>query len=385
MSGVSRRRPVSGSARHSAPASGLTAAIASCLLAMLLAGCGAATVTPGAPASHASSSGDAGATDAPASSTTGVASPSPRTILVDTDVAPDDLVALSFLVAAPSVDVAAITVSGTGEAHCAGGVDVVLRLLERLEAPDIPVACGRESPLAGTHAFPDAWRAGADSGSGLSLPATSRTPADDDAVALIGRTVAAHPGLTVLTLGPLTNLADAVHSDAAIAGDVAAVVVMGGAVNVPGNLLGPDAPTGNTAAEWNVYVDPTAAQVVVDTFDDVRLVSLDGTNQVPVTRAYADRVRSEATGTGARVLADLFDAIPFMTSGDYYLWDPLAAMLAAGYEVGTFTPVGIEVEQAEGAESGFTRPTGGEPNASFLEAVDPAAAEDTLLAVLNGS
>ena len=91
-------------------------------------------------------------------------------LLIDTDVAPDDLVAIAFLVASPEVEIEAITVSGTGEAHCGPGVDVVLRLLERLDAPSIDVACGRETPMAGDHAFPDAWRAGVDAGSGLAQP-----------------------------------------------------------------------------------------------------------------------------------------------------------------------------------------------------------------------
>ena len=128
----------------------------------------------------------------------------------------------------------------------------------------------------------------------------------------------------------------------------------------------------------------TAAQVVVDAGVDVGFVSLDGTNQVPVTRAFVDRVRSEATGKGASVLADLLEVNPFMASGGYYLWDPLAAELAAGYPVGTFEPAAIAVELAEGPESGFTRPVSGSPNARYLSVVDAAAAEDTLLAVLNG-
>jgi hypothetical protein len=93
----------------------------------------------------------------------------PVSLLIDTDVAPDDLVAIAFLLASHEVDIKAITVSGTGEAHCREGVDVVLRLLERLDAPTIAVACGRETAMAGDHAFPDAWRAG-------TTPATRPTP-----------------------------------------------------------------------------------------------------------------------------------------------------------------------------------------------------------------
>ncbi|MEK6720044.1 MAG: nucleoside hydrolase [Chloroflexota bacterium] len=310
--------------------------------------------------------------------------PPPRTLLVDTDVAPDDLVALAFLLSAPGVDVAAITVSGTGEAHCAAGVGIVLGLLERLDAPEIPVACGRESPLAGNHAFPEAWRAGADGGSGLDLPDTERVPFDGNAIGLIAEVAAKTDGLSILTLGPLTNLAEALLADPSLVERIGLLYVMGGALHVAGNIQGPGAPTGNAVAEWNIYVDPRAAAIVVELGVEPRFVSLDGTNQVPVTKAFAQRVASEATGPAAQILADLFAANPFMTDGSYYLWDPLAAELAAGYEVGTFSPATVSVEEAEGPESGFTRPTDGSPNVQYLSDADQASAEHTLLRILNG-
>ncbi len=159
---------------------------------------------------------------------------------------------------------------------------------------------------------------------------------------------------------------------------------MGGALFVPGNVSA-GGPPDNEVAEWNIYVDPTALQMVIDAGLTVRLVSLDGTNQVPVTEAYVQRVRQEATGPGATVLTELFDAQPFMTGGSYFLWDPLAAALAAGYPLGTFSAARVDVEEAEGPEVGFTRPVEGTPNVEYLSAADRAAAEDTLLETLNGS
>lgn len=306
----------------------------------------------------------------------------PLPVLIDTDVAPDDLVALAFLVGSPRVEVRAITVSGTGEAHCGPGVDVVLRLLERLEAPPIAVACGRETPIAGDHAFPDAWRTGADDGSGLALPSTSRAPYAGDAVQLISETSDAMEGLRVLTLGPMTNLADALGRRPELARRLETVYVMGGALFVPGNVAF-GGPSENEVAEWNVYVDPTATQVVIDSGLPVRLVSLDGTNQVPVTPEYAERVRREATGPGALVLAELFAGHPFMTDGTYFLWDPLAAAMAADYPLGSFKAARVDVEEAEGPEIGFTRPVEGTPNVEYLSSADRAAVEDTLLETLN--
>ena len=303
-------------------------------------------------------------------------------LLIDTDVAPDDLAAIAFLLASPNVDIRAITVSGTGEAHCEGGVETVHGLLERLGAPAIDVACGRETPIAGDHAFPDEWRAAVDDGSGLELPSHSRQPFAGTAVELIEKTAQDFDGLRVLTIGPLTNLAEALDSNPDLAERLESVYAMGGALFVPGNVRF-GGPPDNEVAEWNIYVDPTSAQMVIDSGVPVRLISLDGTSQVPVTPEYADRVAQESTGPGAQVLAELFAEHPFMTDGSYYLWDPLAAALAADYAVGSFSPARVDVEEAEGSEVGFTRPIDGAPNVEYLSSADQAAAEDALLETLN--
>ncbi len=354
------------------------------LLGLALAGCSNAVSIDPAP-SGPPSTGTAPATTEPAATAPppSISTPGARTILFDTDVAPDDLVALAFLLSALGVDLVAVTVSGTGEAHCPEGVDVVLRVLERLSAPDIPVACGRETPLAGSHAFPDAWREGVDGGSQLHLPSTDRTAADATAAELIARLAADHPDLVILATGPLTNLADALAAIPAPGDQLTSVYVMGGALHVPGNLVCCGAPEDNDVAEWNIYVDPRAAQVVVDSGLRPLFISLDATNQVPLTTAFAARAMERSESPAAALVAELFDANPFMTDGASFLWDPLAAELAAGYPVGAFAPAAIEIEVREGPESGFTRPTSGEPNIEYVTTVDPRAAENMLLQVLS--
>ena len=342
-------------------------------LVMVVAACGSQVTTTAGP------TGDA----LPGSPSATVAAPPARTFLIDTDVAPDDLVALSFMLSAPNVTVAGITVSGTGEAHCEGGVTVVLGLLEYLDAPAIPVTCGRDTPLAGDHAFPDAWRDGADRGSGLELPATERVPVEGNAVELIKGLAGDHPGLAILTLGPLTNLGDALEADPGLASRLGPVFIMGGALHVPGNILGPGAPQGNTVAEWNVFVDPHALAVVVSAGLQPTLISLDGTSQVPVTVAFARRAIQSASQPASSVLAQLLDANPFMADGSYFLWDPLAAEVAAGYPVGTVEAATITVEETDGPESGYTRPSSGDPNVRYLRTADATAAENTLLAILD--
>ena len=90
----------------------------------------------------------------PASTATGGAVP----VVVDTDLAVDDLVALAFLLSSPEADVRAVTVSGTGEVRCPQGLKVIRSLLAVTGDEKVPVACGRSTPLAGDHAFPTEWR-----------------------------------------------------------------------------------------------------------------------------------------------------------------------------------------------------------------------------------
>ena len=80
---------------------------------------------------------------------------------------------------------------------------------------------------------------------------------------------------------------------------------------------------------------------------------------------------------------ELFAGHPFMTDGKYFLWDPLAAAMAAGHPLGSFSAARVDVEEIEGPEVGFTRPVEGTPNVEYLSAAERAASEDTLLETLN--
>lgn len=339
------------------------------------------------PISEATASPSTGATPATTPSTSATPSVAPPVrLLVDTDVAPDDLVALSFLASSPNVTLDAITVTGTGEAHCPRGAEIVLALLERIDAPDIPVACGSSEPISLGHTFPDAFRRNADAAAGLDLPETTRAMSNLSAVELIEATAADADGeLRILTLGPLTNMAEALADDPELASKLESVYVMGGAVDVPGNLVGsPDAPPGNTSAEWNIYADPAAAQAVLDSGVEARFVSLDGTNLVPVTATLIDRAGSGESDGALSVLGELFAKNSYMADQSYYLWDAVAAVAAAGYPVVDFTDASLSVDVSEGPTSGATVKGGGETNASYMTEANATAIEDLLVSVMGG-
>ena len=256
-----------------------------------------------------------------------------RPFVVDTDGGSDDLMALLFLLQRPDVRIAAITVSGTGLVHCEPGVHNVLALLEVAQAPDIPVSCGPETPLPSNHpypgAFPAPWRLASDDAYGIALPPTDREPDERPAPQLLAEAVAgAGDPVTLLTLGPLTNVALALQTDPGLVDHLDGVVVMGGAVDVPGNVLR------NAVAEWNIWVDPRAANILLSSGASVWLVGLDATNGVPITPYFAEALAAHHVTPEADTVQALFDAQPHLVDGESFFWDPLAAALAADPTLG---------------------------------------------------
>ena len=187
---------------------------------------------------------------------------STKPIIIDTDMALDDWLAILYLLQRPEVDVLAVTVTGAGEAHCEPGVQNALGLLALAGNPDIPIACGRETPLQGDHTFPQWLRDYVDTLLGLELPANPNPAFDGSAVDLLTSAIQeSSEKVTVVTLGPLTNIAEAFETDPTLIGNIEMIYIMGGAVDVPGNVG--FMVSGNDAAEANIYVDPSAAAAVL--------------------------------------------------------------------------------------------------------------------------
>lgn len=305
----------------------------------------------------------------------------PVPLVVDTDLAADDLVALLFLLSSPDADVRAITVSGTGEVRCPQGLEVAARLLAVTGDEDVPVACGRSDPLDGDAAFPDEWRDATDAAYGLPLPEAEAAGDPGGAVELLSQHLG-DGGVTLLTLGPLTNVAEAFRAEPDLADEVGSVVVMGGAVRTAGNVHGEGIPP--STAEWNMYVDPTAAAEVVASGAPVVLVPLDATDQAPVTMDFVDVLQANAETDAARLVAQLFAENPMVPAGEAFFWDPLAAAVASGSDVVRTEADVITVVTAEGRDLGRTlRSDDGHPVAVAVE-VDTAAFEELLVRTLAG-
>ena len=186
---------------------------------------------------------------------------STRNILIDTDTASDDAVALIMALRSPQVRVLAITVVA-GNVGLEQGTANALYTVE-LCASDVPVFSGAAAPLI--RPLDDAsWFHGRDGLGDRGYGTSARTPEKEFAVDAMVRVIEANPGIEVITLGPLTNLALALRQSPGLAGNVSRCVVMGGAPSCEGNV--------SPAAEYNFWVDPEAARVVLRSQLPIELV-----------------------------------------------------------------------------------------------------------------
>jgi pyrimidine-specific ribonucleoside hydrolase len=181
-----------------------------------------------------------------------------------------------------------------------------------------------------------------------------------DAPRLLSATARAHSGkLSLVALGPLTNVADALLDDPSLAANIKTTYIMGGAVNVPGNVL----LTGGemSGAEWNFYADPRAAALTLQSGMTITLVPLDATNSVPLTHDYFNALELNHSTPAANFVYRLLDDNNFLfDSGEYYLWDTLAAVIFTDRGLATLQDARLKIIE-DGPDSGRT-------------AIDPAGA-----------
>ncbi len=288
----------------------------------------------------------------------------PPGIIIDTDAGSDDFLAIAFLLSHPSVHIDAITIAN-GLAHVDAGARNLTRLVELSGRTNLPVFAGRPTPLKGTAEFPREWRKTSDDLPGVALPASSR-PAERKSAAdfLIEYLKDQKHRVRILALGPLTNLAEALEREPSIARSIQEIVIMGGAIQVPGNLGdGGIFQTKNKTAEWNIYVDPFAARVVFHSRIPILLVPLDATNKVPIDLAFLREFQAHAVSPLGRVAAQVLETDRESIQGKYfYAWDPLAAVSMLHPEVVKSSRLHIDILQ-DSPEEGRTVQTPGSPNA----------------------
>ncbi len=269
----------------------------------------------------------------------------PQRVLLDTDIGTDvdDCLALALILASPELTLTAVT-TVYGDARLRSRM--VLKLLAlrhvwRRGVSNVPVAAGAEKPLLSQPAAgrrpPVYWEG--HEGQGLLAPEDEELqPSEEHAVDLIVRMVMAHPGeITLIAIGPLTNVALALLKEPRLARSLAGLTVMGGVVGGASALHLP-------WVEHNFRCDPEAAQIVLASGAPLRIVPLDVTTQVYIRPADTALIR--ATGDPFhQAVADQIDLYPrYQQRGWTYLHDPLAVATAIEPTMVTWEPLHAVVE-----------------------------------------
>ncbi|WP_345761177.1 nucleoside hydrolase [Diaminobutyricibacter sp. McL0608] len=300
-----------------------------------------------------------------------------RPVYFDCDTGVDDALALAYLLASPEVELVGIG-SVSGNTDAAQAARNTLDLLALAGHPEVPVAVGAHDPLVGSYAggAPDVH--GGNGIGGVELPPSTLQPVDEDAASMLVRLAHEYDGeLTVLAVGPLANLALALELDPTIATRAREVVVMGGAVYVPGNIT--------PIAEANIGHDPEAARAVVEAAWPVTLVPLDVTLQHLLEEPDRTRLLGSAhplpQNLGVMLETYFGFYVSYLGRRGCGLHDPLAAaLLVGGVESARSAIVAIEVDVTDGPERGRTRAVDASEESGFARTVTVVLETDQPLA-----
>ncbi len=201
---------------------------------------------------------------------------SPARVIIDTDPGVDDAFALLLAMRSPELNIEAIT-AVAGNVPLEITLPNALRMVEISGRTDIPVAAGAKVPLL-RRLVSAAYAHGNNGLGGAVFPEPKIQPVDTPAAELIRQVVRKYPHeVTLITLGPLTNVAAALNADEELAGLVKGLTMMGGSLS-GGNIT--------PAAEFNIYVDPEAAHIVFQSGIPLTMVGLDVTRKTSLTDAH---------------------------------------------------------------------------------------------------
>jgi len=245
-----------------------------------------------------------------------------RKVIIDCDPGIDDAMAVILAMQYSGFEILGIT-TVFGNASLLQGTNNALRIVE-LSGKNIPVYQGAEKPLTVPQAPPPVFVHGNDGLGNTNQPGPKIKAQQKSAARFIVDMAKSYPGLvTILAIGRLTNLAEAIKLDTNLTRNVKEVVLMGGTLYVPGNV--------SPVAEANVSGDPHAADIVFTAGWKVTMIGLDVTTKVKLNDNILLRIKDKNTRYGAFIFLITrfymnFHKIVNHIEGGFYVHDPSAVM-----------------------------------------------------------
>ena len=211
-----------------------------------------------------------------------------RKVILDVDPGIDDALALCLAIFEPELDVVAVTAVGgnVSPAQATRNVQVILEQLDPSRLPRLGAASEPDNalPVEGRYLY------GADGLGGIEFDVAERQHLLPSEKEICDQVRAAPHQVTIVAMGPLTNIARAFMRDPELPGLVGQLVIVGGTVSAPGNIT--------PAAEFNIYCDPVSAQIVFRSPSTKILVPLDVTNRVELSYDLFNQLPDESTKVG---------------------------------------------------------------------------------------
>jgi purine nucleosidase len=304
----------------------------------------------------------------------------PRPVIHDNDGHVDDLLSTLLLWLHPEIDLQAVTLTD-GDCYVQQAYEAMVKMATYLELEGAEIGYSED---AVPNEFPENWRRESYiinelpifSENALKKPYQAGRPRKSQALIADILANSKRP-ITLVTTGPLTNVAPVFVERPELREKVDEVIAMGGAFNVPGNV---EHPEHDGSAEWNFFADPPAAKAMLDTGIPMRLIPLDVTNKVPITREFLAKVDEQADRYRASQLAAKIYSL--VKGLNYYFWDTLTVAAAIHPDMFTYKDMRIDIA-ATGKSQGKSSSTffGGKKAKIALE-MDKERFEDLVLATL---
>jgi len=272
----------------------------------------------------------------------------PKRIIIDTDPGVDDAFAFLLAIASPEIKLEALTTT-QGNVTLELATRNALSVLELAHVSHIPVAAGSKYPLV------QPLRASAyvhgESGIGNSkLPEPNSKPLSKHAVDYLIERVLDEPGeLSIFPIGPLTNIAMAIRKEPKFAKAVKETVIMGGAIQEPGNIT--------PLAEFNIFVDPHAAHIVFHSGIPITLIPLDVTHKCLLRREHIDRLLKISSPVSRFIRDSVETYFKFSYERGFAgcaLHDPLTLATVIAPELLTLKEYFVDVDHSGGVSMGKT-------------------------------